>query len=341
MKPPKMVTGKWLCSLASFIVVAGRAQEQTPPSDWGFHVRAGPMVGLNIRASFKNSGPLSLAANQPAGVYDDGYVRTDQTGSAGGLTSYWGYQNAAQVNAPSHTLLMHQAATFSAATAGSSQDEPYFGAEVAAGGDLWRWDQWHLGWELGCGVLPISIRNQQTQPVNVNRNIFSFNTGNIVVPTAPYNGGPSGVGPLIHATGAQLAGDTVAGSYTGTQTLETTLIALKLGPTLFWELSHYVGLQAGAGPAIGVLPGSLNFDDSVQLADGSTHHNSSRIGSTPLVFGGYLSLVATFHIAKHADIYLGAEYLPLENANFGASGRGAELKLGGQADFMAGLNWPF
>ncbi len=336
----KSASARWFYFWVGMGLLRALAQPQETP-DWLLHVRAGPMVGFNIRASFSSSGPFNLAENQPAGVYDDGYVRTDQTGNAGGLTSYWGYQSASQVNSASHSLLMHQATTFSAATSGSGDDSPYLGAELAVGGNLWRWDQWRLGWELGCGVLPISIKNQQSLPVNVNRNTFSFDTGSIVMPTAPYNGGPSGLGPLINATGTRVGSDILAGSLTGSQTLETTLVALKLGPTLFWDANRYLGLQAGAGPAVGIMPGSLKFDDTVHLPDGTAPHNSGSISSTPVTFGGYINLIATFHLGKNVDLYVGGQYLPLGSVNFGGSGRNAELKLDGQVNFMAGINWPF
>jgi hypothetical protein len=299
------------------------------------------MFGLNIKASFNTSGQFNLAENLPPGVYDDGYVRTDQTGNAGGLTSYWGYQNAPQYDPAAHSLLMHQATTFSATTSGSGESPPYVGAELAGGVNFWRWEHFRVGGELGFGALPISIKNQQNLPVTVNRNIFSFDTGNIVVPTAPYNGGPGGVGPLINGTGRSLPGDAVGGTFNGTQTLDVTLLAFKLGPTLYWDANRYFGLQLGAGPAIGILPGTLKFDETVFLPDGTAPHNSGQVSSTEVTFGGYVNVIGTIQVEKNADVYLGAQYMPLGNVNFGGNGRNAELKLTGQINFMVGFNWHF
>src|SRR5579859_161949 len=310
MDLPTMVKTKRLCVLTGFFCLATVARGQYDP-DWLFHVRAGALIGLNIKANFSTSGRFNLAQNQPTGVYDDGYVHPDQTGNAGGLTSFWGYQNASQVNAENHTLLMHQATTFSASSAGSGEASPYVGAELAGGGNVWRKDPWRLGWELGCGILPITIRTEQCQPVTVRRNILSFDTGNIVMPTAPYHGGSRGIGPLINATGTPLPGDTVGGNYGGTQTLDATLVAIRLGPTLFWDANRYFGLQAGLGPALGIVPGSLKFDDTVQLSDGTTPHNSGKESTTELTFGGYVNLIATAHVGKNADLYLGAQFMPL------------------------------
>jgi hypothetical protein len=331
---------QWLCCLGALVALAPVAQAQYDP-DWQWHVRAGALIGLNIKANFSSSGVFNLSENLPPGTYDDGYVRTDQTGNAAGLTSYWGYQNASQVDAANHTLLMHQSTTFPVTTSGSGSDSPYVGGELAGGGNFWRHEQWRAGWEVGFGALPISIRNEQTLPVNVTRNTFAFDTGNIVVPTAPYNGGPSGIGPLINATGLLTGSEVQAGTFTGTQTLDATIVTVRLGPTLFWDVSRYLGLQAGLGPAIGIIPGNLKFDDTIQLPDGTAPHNSGKVSSTKTAFGGYVNAIATVHVMKNADIYFGAQYLPLGNVNFGGSGRNADLKLTGQVNFMAGINWPF
>jgi len=41
------------------------------------------------------------------------------------------------------------------------------------------------------------------------------------------------------------------------------------------------------------------------------------------------------------DFYLGAEYMPLNGANFSGSGMSAHLDLSGQVYVTAGINWPF
>ena len=331
---------KWFCFLIGFTALAPMARAQYDP-DWLWHVRAGALIGLNIKANFSSSGQFNLSENLPAGTYDDGYVRTDQTGNARGLTSYWGYQNASQVDSANHTLLMHQSTTFPVTSSGSGNDSPYLGGELAGGGNLWRHNEWRAGWEVAFGALPLSIRNEQTQPVNVTRNTFAFDTFGIVMPTAPYNGGPSGIGPLINATGSPSGSEVQSGTFNGTQTLDATIVTVRLGPTLFWDVSRYVGLQAGLGPALGIIPGSLKFDDTVQLPDGTAPHSSGKVSSTEITFGGYVNAIATFHVIKNADIYLGAQYLPLGNVSFGGGGRNADLKLTGQINFMAGINWPF
>src|SRR5271157_5716032 len=123
---------KWfkLCLFAGFAVFALAAPAQTTndagwenyfglhkvtaDDDWTRHFRVGAVVGLNISASFNEHGLFNISGNNAAGgIYDDGYVREDQTGNAGGYTSYWGYNDASQYNAAAQTLSMHSTTSYS------------------------------------------------------------------------------------------------------------------------------------------------------------------------------------------------------------------------------------
>src|SRR5690349_9487736 len=82
---------------APFAIQAGDAPDE--PNRFSFGAR----FGMNFKASFKNT-PSSGASVNPgpaAGgadhAYDDGYVRVDSSGDAGGVTWNWGYQKASQV----------------------------------------------------------------------------------------------------------------------------------------------------------------------------------------------------------------------------------------------------
>src|SRR5436189_3509812 len=130
----KPIAAHWLCCLTVVLALSQAAHAQYD-RDWLYHVRAGALIGINIKANFSTSGQFNLAENLPVGTYDDGYVRTDQTGNARGLTSYWGYQNESQVDSANHTLLMHQSTVFSSTTSGSGNDSPYVGGELAGAGN--------------------------------------------------------------------------------------------------------------------------------------------------------------------------------------------------------------
>src|SRR5476651_2185607 len=89
-------------AFAAAAPLAVRSQDSTEnPNRFSF----GPTFGINLKAEFNNNtpvlnnvnpGPASGGANH---TYNDGYVLVDNSGDAGGLTTYWGYQNASQYNA--------------------------------------------------------------------------------------------------------------------------------------------------------------------------------------------------------------------------------------------------
>ena len=126
----------------------------------------------------------------------------------------------------------------------------------------------------------------------------------------------------------------------GSRTLDLDFFAIKLGPTLFWDLNRYIGLSVGAGPAIGIVTGNLKFDETVNFP-GSSVRNFGQTGSTELTYGGYVNAMVTFHTVKNGDFYIGAQYMPMGKVDFGGSGRNASLDLSGQIYVMAGINWPF
>jgi hypothetical protein len=46
-------------------------------------------------------------------------------------------------------------------------------------------------------------------------------------------------------------------------------------------------------------------------------------------------------VTENADIYIGAQYMPMANVDFNGNGRQSQLELGGQLYLSVGINWPF
>jgi len=312
--------------------------------DWTRHFRIGAMVGLNISASFTEKGPFNISGNKAAnGIYDDGYVKPDQSGDAQN-TSNWGYNNASQYNPAGNngdgTISMHSATSYD--TTGSEKENaaPFPGFEMAYGDNLWYWKHARVGWELGFGLLPISVKNSSPLNATVNQTAYTFDANGIVVPTAPYRGGPSGQGPIIGTTPTTTSQTLENQTVTGTRTLDVMLYTIRLGPSFYWDLSEDFGMSLGAGPAIGIASETLHYNEMISTPDGIARNHGS-IGATDVVYGGYVNGTLMYHVLDNADIYLGAEYMPLGNASVSGGGRQAELKLGGQVYVSLGVNWPF
>jgi hypothetical protein len=313
--------------------------------DWTRHFHIGALVGMNISANFNEQGLFTISGNNAAsGIYDDGYVREDQTGNAGGYTGYWGYDNASQYNAAAQTLSMHSSTTYS--TSGSSKDDgsAFAGFEMVYGDNLWYWKHARVGWDLGFGLLPISISDSRPMSATVSQDTYLFDTGGIVMPGAPYQGGSSGQGePVIQGTPSSTSSQTIStGTVTGTRTLDVMLYTLRLGPSFYWDLSEHASLSLGAGPAVGLVSGNYKFDEIITTGNTSAR-NTGSFGATDVVYGGYVNATLMYSIVDNgvADIFIGAQYMPMTGAAFNGAGRDGRLNLAGQMYFSAGINWPF
>jgi hypothetical protein len=333
---------------ASFALLACGAEGQ---ENWTRNFRVGLLLGVNVSADFNTGGQFGLGsqAGDPTipktnHEYDDGYVRVDDTGNARNLTGYWGYENPSQF--ANNTLTFHKAESVDITSASSSgkDDSPYFGLDVAYGGTLRQSGRMRFGWEAGFGFLPISIKDSRPLFATSMGTIHTYPTetpdGPIIPPTAPYHGGSSGEGePLISDTGTAQA-DTSSGPLTGTRTLDVHLFTLRGGPTFYWHLHPRWAVSASAGGAVGLVTGDYRFDETVSFGTSSTHV-SGKFGKTEFTYGGYVSALALFHLQPDADLFVGAQFMPMTEVTFKQGGREARLDLGTGLYFTAGINWPF
>lgn len=313
-------------------------QKVSDDDDWTRHFRIGAMVGFNISANFSTKGTFNI--NRPAGVYDDGYVRTDSSGNAFGQTGYWGYNNASQLSGS--TLTMHNTSSYT--TSGNSQDSGsvFPGFDMAYGGELWDWGRARIGWDFGFGLLPISITDNSPMSASVVQSTYTFNTGGIVVPGAPYQGGFNRNGePTISVTPTSTTTTNISGgTVTGSRKLDVMLYTFRLGPSLYWDLNRSLGLSVSGGPTLGLVSGNYDYNEIISTG-GPGIVNRGQVGGTDVVYGGYVNASLMYHVEENGDIYVGVQYMPLGDATIGGGGREGRLNLGGQIYISAGINWPF
>jgi hypothetical protein len=320
-----------------------RIQKVSNDDDWTRHFRIGAMVGMNIKASFNMNGTYPV--NQATGVYDDGYMHVDSTGDVGGATTYWGYNNQSQYNG--QTLVMHNTTQYTTSGGGEQGGSAFPGFDMAYGGNLFYLGRARIGWDLGFGFLPISITDSRPMSVtSISQSTFTFN--NVpYLPNAPYNGNSSGSSWLLpdnpSFTNQTLSAS--SGNVTGSRTLDVMLYTLRLGPSVYWDVNRSIGVSASFGPAIGIVSGDYKYDETITATtvNGTTSaHNSGQFGGTDVVYGGYVNATVMYHVPdENADIYVGAQFMPMGDANFSGGGREAQLKLGGQVYISAGINWSF
>jgi len=329
------------------IVVSTQGQE------WTRNFRIGMQLGLNIKADFKTSGTLPLSTKNP-GVsgqqgdheFDDGFVRVDATGNAGGTTSYWSAQNPSQSDGS--TLTFHHADSFQSATSvnKTGDDSPYIGFELAYGGTIRRWGHSRLGWEFGFGYLPIDIKSSIRLSGTLNFTQWLDPTvtptvpQGVVLPNLPYTGSPGGIGVNIPGNPTEDDHLSGPGTLTGTRSLDLTLYSFRLGPTYYWHFAPKWGLSASAGPALGIVNGDYLFDE-IGTTGSVTTHPTGKFSNSDFIFGGYVNALVLYRLQDNGDLFAGVQFMSLTSSQFSRGGRSATLDPSGGFYFTTGINWPF
>lgn len=323
-------------------------------SDWTQHVRLSGLVGLNINAKFSDNGAFNINNSAAKGIYDDGYVHPDQSGDTT-HTGFWGYNNASQFDSTAQTMTFHSASSFTGASSSSEESGVFGGGEISYGGDnFWNWKRLHVGWDAGLGIMPINIQaNSPTRSANVNVNEFTYDTTGMTPPTIslPYQGGPSGSGEPLLPTTFTSSSTNFAGTVASSSSLNVMFLAFRLGPTLRIDLTRHFSVYVGAGPALGLVTGYYRFNETITYQVPGTPtppptvaNSSGRQEFTDFVYGGYVNAMLSYRIQDvtgPADIFIGAQYMPMTDAKFSQGGREADLSLKGQIYITAGLSWPF
>lgn len=348
-RPVQTITRGCLLGAAGLVASSAAAQGQDGPS-WTKRFRLGVVAAVNLEAELSIGGDFAVSEIDPGvpgvgGVnhnYDDGYVRLDDTGNAGGYTSNWGYENASQYDPVNETLTFHGTTSFSQAGSSSTAgDELYYGLDLAYGGRLMDFAHGVLGWELGFTFLPVDFEDRDPLPVTARRVEHRFSTAGVVLPQAPYNGGASGVGPVIGDVAEEVSSTTTTGLLTGSRELEAGVFDFRLGPNLQWHLGGRWAASLGGGFALGLVNGEYSFDETIVFASGDTAENRGRFDATEVVYGGYAEALLYFRAEDRSEIYVGVQYVGLGDVTFTGGGREARLRLGSGLHLAAGIHWIF
>ena len=234
---------------------------------------------------------------------------------------------------------MHDTISTTTPSVNGTEDGKVFpGFELAYGGNLGYWGRARIGWDFGFGLMPIDITVHESGMGSFDQLVYSFNIpAGVTIPQAPYHGPSSGQGAQIANTpSSTTTNHDSSAPFTGTQTLEAILYTFRLGPTVYWDFSRYVGMSIGAGPALGFMSGDLKYEEKIGTVD-----SKGRVSGSDVVYGGYVNAMVMVHVVRNGDIYVGAQYMPLGSATISGKGRQARLDLSGACYVSAGINWPF
>lgn len=320
-----------------------------PPDtdDWTRHFSIGPLAAFNIGVKFSIvPGQLFKGIsgnNVAAGIFDDGYVRPDQSGNSGS-TGYWGYNNASQYNAANNTLTMTATSSYSIPSGENHSMDAgaLVGVDVVYGVNFWYWKHARVGFDLGISYLPLHVSDNQPLTAAVNQTSYVFPTFGNVIPSAGYQGNSSGFNePHIGLTPTSSTPSQMTDVHvTGSRTLDANIFILRLGPAFYWDLTDHVGMNLGAGPALGIVSAQYSYNETLTFGE-TTAHNVGSFDDLGFQYGGYVNLTFYYHLNESVDLFLGGQFMTMDDYTISSGGREASLDLGSQIYISGGINWPF
>ena len=316
-------------AIASVTPFVGRGQGLPEnPNRFSF----GPNFGMNLKADFYNNvnpGPAAGGANHN---YNDGYVRVDSSGDAGGLTTYWGYQNASQAAGGNVNFHAIQGG------ASSATDNPQYGGEFiyqrVIGNLPFLSGDWGL--EAGFGFTELDLKENLSGTVPVTTDAYLL----AGLPPGPgYNGTFQGPGALLGDTPTRSA---TSATMTGYRKLSGELFSLRVGPFAEWNFSDKFSLAASVGLTLAPAMVDYDFSESATLAGGGgvivANGHSSK---TKLLYGPYVGAMLRYDFSKCWGVYVGARFQNLTDLNQSAGGRTARLDPAATIYATAGVTWKF
>jgi hypothetical protein len=305
------------------------AQDTTPDNANPNWVSFGPQFGLNLNARFNHVGNLNPASPGPAtggGVnrtYNDGFVKMDSSGDAGGQTWNWGYQNASQVQG--NTLTMHSA---SAAVNGTlnQNDDPQAGFDLAFGRELGAVPGGKWGVQAAFDFTAVSIHDNQPLAGTGMMVSDAYSLGGVTPPQAPYTGSFNGPGALLGDSPTRTT-TTEAVLITGARTLDAQVYALRAGSYYEYLLGKRWSGRLGGGLVLGVADIQYSYNETITYGGGQAVNNSGSSSGAEFNAGGYLEGKVLYAMTPRTSLFAGAQYEYLGTFSHTAGSEQAQLDM--------------
>lgn len=298
----------------------------------------------NISAEVKN---LPVAANAGP-TYDDGFVATDISGNAGGVTWNWGY--GADNQLVGGNLELHSMTSPRDGLANKVSDDPEWGFDISYGRVLGRFNIGNrkVAWgvEGGFSSTDIEIRGTDAFSGNVQRQTYQFALDPAVLyPQAPYSGTFDGPGTLVGAVPALPAAASVLATSTQRTQIDGLFYGLRLGPFLEVPLFNRLALTVAGGGAVVHAEADVTISETIDLPAGSIGlplpARTFKDSNDDWLFGAYGEVRLTFDISEFTSVYVGGQYQILDDFGVAAGSKLVTMKLSESYAAMAGLSFKF
>lgn len=310
---------------------------------------------LGVEADFTGLGasrnpllPQPLGGGQNYN-YDDGFVRLDSTGNAGGNTWNWGRDNAAQFDAAGGGSIAMSISNGQANGSASGEDDLAAGFEgfvylefgevpgLDLGGGPARW-----GLKANLHYASISIDSSGTVAAGVSRITDTFQLGGVVPPQAPFAGSFNGPGPVISDSPTRASSIIPGGAtVTGSREVDVDLFGMTVGPYLEVPVGSRVLVSLESGFSLAVADGYYKFNSATTIPGAGTQTNAGSDSETTLLPGVSAGLSVFFQATDAWSVYGGARYQYYYPFEIDAGTSQAELDFGAAFVLSAGAAFNF
>jgi hypothetical protein len=332
-------------AVATLMLIPFAASSYAERGQWSFGAGYAPIIGLRTEFSgfgnFQNPFPVPAPAGGTNYFYTDGSVQVDSSGNAGGLTTFWAYNNAAQYDPAAFAgagAINYHTLSGGVSGAGSVVDSSVAAAagfEVHAYLDLGsvsflptmaagRSATWGL--RTGLQYARVNNSNNAGQVGTVGTITDSFNLNGVIPPAAPYAGTFLGPGPLLGDTPTRTTGTAVA-AISGYRQLDVQLFVSTYGSYLALPVTKDLDVMLEGGAVLALASGSYKYESTVTVPGAGTQVSGGQKSSTKLLPGVYTSVGLAWHVTDQFMLQGAVRYQFMRQYSLMANGSNANLSF--------------
>jgi hypothetical protein len=313
------------------------------PNRFGLSYR----LGLNTSVSFKRLPTypsFGVPRYTPDGDrynYDNGYVLTDSSGNADGLSWYWGYDTPNQASG-NEAVTMQRSSSLEQTSSSGHDDTPMSGFELTYNREFIRKKSWRGGLEGAFGYTYVSVHDVGTQAATVTLVNDTYSFEGTVVPPAPYTGTKSGPGSVVAASPSSSATSVEQGaSITGRRDFSAGLFSFRFGPYVEIPLTKSIAFTLSGGFGLVYVNSEFSFDETITIPGvGSVEHHASGSDSDWLP-GAYVAGNFSVALSESWSLFAGAQFEDVGHYTQTLKGQQATLDLSKSIFVTIGLSYSF
>lgn len=275
-------------------------------------------------------------------IYDDGFVKLDVSGNAGGKTWNWGYNDAAQVAGGGINL-----SRTTRPRDGSSTD---FSTDLSYGGEVgWSWEirrfdigrrEARVGIELFAGWGQISGDGGDTIAGAYTVQTDHFDLNGVTPPLAPYSGTFNGPGPVVSDSPTR-ASVTQAATSQFSGDIDATMIGFRLGPWVEIPLTKKLSWTFGLGLSAVHVDGSFSFAEQISVGGVPQPLVTGNVDRADWKTGFYIDTKLNWNLNPEWSVFAGVQYQYLGTFKIDALGRQGQIGLESAIGITAGVGFSF